>query len=775
MTRLAAILWLLIVVAAGAYLAARVHEGLRFRTDILALLPREERDPAMQSANDAVGDALARHVVLLVGHPDRDSARAGASSIAAALEGSGAVELGASRFSGDRLRQLGERYFPHRGGLLSEDDRRRLLDGKADEIASRALAQVYGVVGMADARLLRADPYLLMPAFLAALPLPMSRLTLDDGMLTVRADGTTWILLAGRVLGDPYNLDVQERVTHALDTAMTAADAAHPGIGLLRLGAVFYARAGGEQALHESSMIGIASVIGSVVLVLAVFRSLTPLWLNLLAVAVGVVVTSAVCLLVFGELHVAALLFGVSLIGIAIDYGLQYCAELFAPDYAPPRERLRRVLTGITVGVLSVTIGYLTLLAAPFPGLHQIGAFAAVGLLASWTTVVLWLPALDRSQRPTHGAALLAAASRALSFWREPRRRPLRLSVFAAIAVAGGLGLLRVHADDDVRHMQSLSPTLVAEQDRLQALTGIGATSQFFLIRAADEETALEREEALSERLRPLVREGALQGFQSPAQFVPSAARQRDNRALVRDRLFGDTFADYLRRLNLDAPPIAPDADAAPLRLADVLDANGPLGFLSSLVLDTGNGATHVVILDGVKRRDAVASAADGLDDVRFVDPAGQFSALIGKYRVRGVMLLAASAALMAPLLLWRYGLRGGALVMVPTLVAVMLAPAARALFGAPFTFFDAMALVLVLSIGIDYAVFLAETDATRAPVTLLAVALAAATTLMSFGLLSLSSASAVHAFGTTMLIGVLTAVALAPLATGVGKARRRS
>jgi predicted exporter len=772
MTRIAALLWLIVVAAAGAYLAVRIHDGLRFRTDLMALLPREERDPALQRADDAVTGMLSRQIVVLVGHADRGDARASAAEISRRLTDSGLVRLTTSGFSNDRLKQVGVLYFPYRRGLLSESDRRSLIGGRQGDIAIRALSQVYGLIGMGDARLLRSDPFLLMPAFLADLPLPLSRLSLDDGMLTVRDQGTTWILVAGQIDGDPYALDVQERLARTLDGAIGAQQKMHAGLDVLRLGAVFFARAGGQTAMSEASTIGIASIVGTILLVLAVFRALTPLWLNLLAVAVGVVAALSTCLLIFGELHVAALLFGVSLIGIAIDYGLQYCSELFAPDPAPPRRRLRRVLTGITVGVASATIGYLTLFLAPFPGLHQIAAFAAIGLLASWTTVVLWLPALDRSTPPRHGERILAIAGRFLGAWEALRHGSLRLALLAGIAAVGIAGLSRLYVDDDVRHMQSLAPELVAEQARIQALIGTGSASQFFLVQAPSDEIALQHEEALVERLRPLVRDGALLGFQAPSQYVPSAARQRENRTLVRERLDGPALSEQMRQLRLDGEATEPRDDAPILGLDRALAAGGPLGFLSSFVLDGRDGATHVVVLDGVKRRAAVAAAADGLPGVRFVDPAGQFSALLGKYRARAVILLILSAALMTPLLIWRYGLRNGLRVMTSPALAVILAPAVRSLTGGVFTFFDAMALILVLSIGVDYAVFLAETGGARRRVTLLAVALAAATTLMSFGLLAMSSALAVHSFGATMLIGILLAFLFSPLAIGIERAR---
>jgi predicted exporter len=102
---------------------------------------------------------------------------------------------------------------------------------------------------------------------------------------------------------------------------------------------------------------------------------------------------------------------------------------------------------------------------------------------------------------------------------------------------------------------------------------------------------------------------------------------------------------------------------------------------------------------------------------------------------------------------------------MAPPLLAVLLTPALRAWFGGNFTFFDGMALVLVLSIGVDYSIFLTETSPRRQSVTMLAVVMAAATALLSFGLLAFSSVQAVHTFGSTMLIGILLAFLLSPLA----------
>jgi len=754
MRRLFALLWLVVVVVAAGYLGWRTLHGLAFRTDLMALLPREEQNPALQKANDTVARALSQKLVFLIGHPDRAQARAAAAEVSRRLSNSGLAEVTTGGFGKDQMRQMGATYFPYRQGLLSDGDRQRLLDGEAEDVGMRALSQVFGFVGTTDAKLLRADPFLLTPSFFTNLPLPLSRLNLDDGMLSLSDSGVTWVMVSARLTGEPYALDVQKRLIASLD--LEDLSKTTPQLQVLKLGAVFFAEAGARQALDESSLISLLSILGTIIVVLAAYRALSPLWLSLLVIGTGVGTALAASLWLFGELHVGALLFGVSLIGVAVDYSLQYCTEIFAAP-ASPAERLRRVFAGIGIGTTTTVIGYLTLFLAPFPGLHQIAAFSAVGLVASWLTVVLWLPALDRARPPKHGATMLAWSATFMGFWQGKRR----VTLLIVLALLGLAGAFRLHADDDVRRMQSLSPPLVAEQETIQRLIGSTGGSQFFLVDGPDDETALRREETLVERLRPLVAAKALGGFQAPAQYVPSAARQAENRKLVRERLT-PLIPQQMQQLGLTDIPPQPDPDQPPLTLDKVLQPGGPLGFLSVLVLEPG---LHVVSLDGVALPAEVAAAADGLEGVRFVDPAGQFSALLAKYRQRALALLAVSALLMAPILIWRYGLRGSGQVLLPPLLAVLLAPALRALIGGAFSFFDAMALVLVLSIGVDYAVFCAETTKDRKAVTMLAVMLAACTALLSFGLLALSGVHAVQSFGSTMLLGIFLAFLLAPMA----------
>src|SRR5262245_29573659 len=108
----------------------RLMAGVEFQTDLLALLPQEERDPAVQRAKTHVGQGFGRRIVIAAGHADRAKARAAASSMAQTLRQSGLTETVTDTLDGDALRKTGEIFFPYRFGLVTQADRARLEQGR---------------------------------------------------------------------------------------------------------------------------------------------------------------------------------------------------------------------------------------------------------------------------------------------------------------------------------------------------------------------------------------------------------------------------------------------------------------------------------------------------------------------------------------------------------------------------------------------------------------------------------------------------------------------
>lgn len=763
MMRKGAWLWLLAIAITASYLAFRLATGITLESSILALLPRAERDAAAQSVQDRIAESFSRRVVFLVGDASPAKAATAAHTLSAALERSGLIASLTSKIDPDAQRRMGTAYYPFRAGLLSESDRANLLAGRGSAVVSRAMSVLYGAGGFANSKLIARDPFLLLPAFFLDLPVPKSRFTFEDGVLSVRDGTLTYVLVSADLAGDPFAIKFQKAFDATVSQAVSAMTAQAPDVTVVRTGAVFYAHDSTNEAMQETSVIGLASIIGTLALIFLIFRGLRPIALGFLAIGTGILFALAGTLIIFGQIHTVALLLGVSLIGVSVDYSFQYFCEYFDAAASDPRERLRRVLPGIAVGLATTLIGYCTLLLAPFPGLRQVAAISLIGLIGSVLTVVLWYPLLDRKRGPDPDNRFVTLAAHHWTLWESPALRTARIAIVCACAGAALAGAFFLRADDDVRHLQSLSSDLKRQESRIEKLTGSSSGTQFLLVRGTSEEELLQAEERLTHRLADAERKGALEGYTSIAQFVPSMARQKENRALVRERLIKPYLAGYLSQIGF--PAVIDDGQNARYLTAADLPRTGPLSLLPLLDVTASGHPAHVILLNGVNDAAAVAALVADMPGSRLVSLADDWSRLFGTFRRYAVGLLGLSALLMFPLLWWRYGFPGGLRVLAPSLAAVVLTPPLAALAGITFTFFNAMALVLVLSVGVDYSVFCCETSGARKPVTSLAIALAALSTILSFGMLALSRVFAVHAFGTTMLIGIFLAFLFAPAA----------
>ena len=756
MSRALAVLWLVACIGAAAWL---IHEapalGRRVDTDLFALLPRDARDPLAESAVGAMAAAGERQLIVLVGHADAARAAAAARVVAARLDGAplhpSATEAAAGSFAGY--------YAPHRGGLLAADDRARLgARDAADFYARRALAAAFaplagGVLPWSE------DPFQLYGDWLAAQG-AATRVRPQGDQLAVEADGRSYILLPYELDGSAFARALQRDVTTRLAAAVAAARAAEPDVEIRSAGIVLHAAAAAAAAEREMSLIGAGSTIGALLLVIAVFRGLRPAGLIVLSLATGTLLAAASSFALFPRVHVLTLVFGSSLVGVAVDYGLLALGASLGDDDAVAA-RYRRLLPAMLLALLTTLVGYLALAVTPFAGLVQMAVFSAAGICGAWLTVVLWFPWLaPRTIAESPASRRIGAA---LAAW--PRLGARGWPVVAVVAVIAVAGLARLRADDDVRALVRPDPSLLRDQLAIGRVLDLPSPAQFFLVEGADAEATLAATERLVAVLDGFVAGHRLTGTESVTRWVPSAARQDADRRLVRDALLppGGALARVAAQTGLDpvraaAPWQAPQPVALDAWLADPVSA--PFRYLWLGRVPDGGTAT-LVLLKGLHDADTgralAALAGPGL---RYVDKPAQISQLFYRQRELLGVMLAAGYVLAAGLLWLRYR-AGSWRVLAPTAVASLLVLAVHGLVGLPVQLLTLVSLLLLLGMGVDYGIFLRERpDDGRMFV---AICLSAASTLLSFGLLAFSATPALRAFGIATLLGVVFVWLIAP------------
>jgi predicted exporter len=181
---------------------------------------------------------------------------------------------------------------------------------------------------------------------------------------------------------------------------------------------------------------------------------------------------------------------------------------------------------------------------------------------------------------------------------------------------------------------------------------------------------------------------------------------------------------------------------------------------------DAHDGAASLVLPQGDVPSATLRGAAANLPGVTLVDKPASISDLFGRYRRYASVWLLAAIVLIVPVFAWRYGLRDVPRVLAPPVFGIALTLAMLGYLHQPLTLFHWMALMLVLGVGANYAVFLREGEphvVHRPGAMYASVLLSAITALLSFGLLALSSMPALRDFGLTLLLGIGFTALLVP------------
>ncbi len=739
-----------------------VQPRLRVETDLLALLPRSAADQRTASAVDAFSERLARKVVFLVGATDPAAASAAAHVFADTLSQSGVFRAVRERI-GEDLQASVSFYLDHRARLLSPRDQAMLEAGGGEKFYRSALLALYTPAGLMHPIAGSLDPLGLGADYLLEQLPATGNAQLRGSQLAVTEKGQTYVLVSAETDGSPFAGDVQDRAEAALTTATRAARAAAPGeITLLQSGALQHATVAARRAQHEVALFGTIATLAVLALMLVLFRDWRAPVLGLIAISAGAAAGISATHFAFGELHLVALVFGSSLIGVAIDYSMHFYADQFrAPRSWVPTDALAHVGRPILLSIGATVLGYMGLLLLPFPGLKQMALISIAGLIVACACVFLIFPAAARGtgrDLPRWCAQLIAAIEQSGHYLAKPRTR-LIVGVLALVFLA--VGLARVQFRDDIRTLQMVTPRLAQVERRVSELLGALSESRYFLVSGPDAESVLETEEQLAQALRALKQGGAVEAFTAVSNSLPSIRRQEQIQRLLEQKILADDglLPRLMQELGFDAAHAAREVEAfrnarTPLQPDEWL-ANPISAAFRDLWLGASDGHYATVIaLAGIHDTDALRAVARTIPGARFVDRVSEISAVLARYRVAVSELLLLAYAAIFGVLAWRYGIRDAVWLSAAPLGATVLTLAFAGIAGLQVNLFAVLGLLLLLALGVDYAIFLREASAARTTA-LLSVSLSALTTMLAFGLLGFSSTPLIRSIGLTLLVGI--------------------
>ncbi|MGF7111993.1 putative exporter [Pseudomonas laurylsulfatiphila] len=754
-------LFLILLLAVLALAGWQWRDGAPLSANLMELVPGTAPDALELRAEQRMQEPLNREMLVLVGHADRQQAVAMAQTLGEQWQASGLFEKVQWTLQAD-LPALRTQLLQGRLAMLSAVDRQLLIEHPDTFIQQRvqALFDPFNGYSLVPSQ----DDWLGLTGRIQNSQPQRGSVQLDigSGTLVADADGKSWVLLRARTTGNAFDMNLPLQVADLLERSRE--QAAQHDVQLLAASGLLYAAHGQQQAAREMTWVGGGATVGILLLLLLAFRR----WRVLLAfvpVLVGMLFGAVACVVLFGHMHVMTLVLGSSLIGVAVDYPLHYLSKSWSlkPWHSWPA--LRLTLPGLTLSLITSGIGYLALAWTPFPALTQIAVFSAAGLLGAYLSAVCLLPALLKgvelrpAQWPLRVCELLLGCREALL---NQVKTPVLLALLIAFCVGG---LLQLNSKNDIRQWISAPQNLTDEARTIARITGYQPTSQFFLIRAVNQQQLLERQTALSERLDQLIGLEKLQGYLSLNQLVSTPNQQQQ----VREAL-NKLPAFWQPLLDIGVPAEALQAELTKLQALPAVDIDaalsGPLAepYRPLWLGPTEDGVAAMVSLQGINNPALLRLQGEDLPGVTLVDRLGELNTVFAATQISAAELKLASCVLIVLVLILPFGLGGALRIVSLPLLAALCSLASLGWLGQPLTLFSLFGLLLVTAISVDYAILMRE-QVGGAAVSLLGTLLAALTTWLSFGLLAVSSTPAVSNFGLSVSLGLVFSFLLAPWA----------
>jgi predicted exporter len=770
-------------IAFAVIVVARAH----YSADLSAFLPAHPT-PTQQLLVDQLRDGPASRLILIAIEQGDAAARARASL--------GLVERlrkdpqFAGVNNGEAIAGQGDRefLFQHRYLLSEAVDAQRFDPAGLRAAIRETIDDLASPAGLLFKSLLPRDPtgeLLNVIDQLARSPTPASR----DGVW-VGSDGARALAVAA-IAAKGSDSDAQSRAIAAIRAAFAAAAAELPQGGAnsvqLRLsGPGVFAVAARARIERAAVRLSLASSILVVTLLLLVYRSLPALGLGLLPVASGALVGIAAVALGFGAVHGVTLGFGITLIGESVDYSIYFFIQSRRAQggAAPARGWQQLWWPTIRLGMLTSVCGFASLLPSGFPGLKQLGLYSISGLIAAALVTRYVLPAL----LPAHFAIrdVTPLGHRAGAVLRSAQRLSGRALLLSGTLLAMLALAVLYHNRQSLwnRELSALSPISPDEQNydaKLRADLGAADVRDLVIVSGPDMESILRGAERAARALRSLIDEAVIDGFESPADYLPSIATQESRRSsLPGAALLRANLSQAVEGLPLRADRLQPFLEdveatrhAALLTPRDLAGTSLSAGF-DALILHQRDRWNALLPLRSARAgaqidlgRVMAALNDNHVDEARVLDLKQESDALYDDYLSQAVHFsLAGFLAVAVLLLVALRSPRRVARVLAPLVLAVLTVAAGLAIAGVHLSILHLVGMLLIVAVGSNYALFFDRQANSEQPgeeaLTLAALLIANASTVIGFGLLSFSQVPVLVALGTTVAPGTFLALLFA-------------
>ena len=814
--------WVFLATALLIGISVVLISRLRLDSDILALLP--ENNPAVQTFRQTLEEfGSLDYLIVAIRIPEGamlDPYESLADQLGARLG-----ELDTLQHVDYKISAMGElikTFLPQSLLFLDPDARSELAEKLTDDRLEGRVKEIRRLLttpqALAMKQLVLLDPLGVTEIFLDRLSGTRAGLSLDLASGYLLSTDRRMLLILAQPLRPAQDVEfgrelvasVEAEVASVVESWGDMDDTGTLPAPEVVLGGRYVIAAGDEALIKRDVTINVVtSMAGVLILFLFAFRRLGLLAYAFVPLASGLVLAFGFSALVFGRLNaassgVAALLIGLGIDFVIVSYG-RYVEE--RRRGADPTTALMTMSgssgRAVVVGGITSAATFYAFGVTEFTGLREMGLLTGTGILLCMAAVLLLLPAMlawseERYQRRDRIPRLFLHGMGSGRVIRGSVRRPwLTLSLAGLISAAALYSAFDLEFEDSVQSMRPKGNPGVEIRDEVAERFGAGF-DQMMLVSTADSlDEVLELADRAALGAAALVEEGVLTGYDSVASMLPPPRRQTESLAWLesarQDVLdparIRATFAATAAAEGLRLDPFLEGLDLftqavereQPIGLEDFAGSREAETLLRRYLRRTSDVWKCVVYLHPpaqIWRREAPPEAvrlAEGLGPGVVLTGANVVSRTLREQVLKDALVAGGLGFVLVALLLWWDYRRilDTLLSLAPLLLGILWMLGAMAALGLPMNFMNIFVTTMIIGIGVDYGVHMlhryrelqAEDDEKLVlgmAETGKAIVLAALSTIVGFGSLSLSHYPGLSSMGGVAILGAIASSVVA-------------
>jgi predicted RND superfamily exporter protein len=440
-----------------------------------------------------------------------------------------------------------DRVIPYSMLILSPEQldavAQKLTDAGIRETVARNRALLQTPQSTAAKKLVRVDPFNLLPIYLEKLQRAGGGLNVDfSSGYYVSSDRRAAIIIARphRAAQDlPYSRAVMEEARGITSRTMSEFAAAHPGVAppVVDYTGGYAIAATDEKIIQQDMMINsITSMVGVLLLYLYAYRRPSAMLYAAAPMTAAIIITFGLGALTYGTLSAASTGFAALLAGLGLDF-----MTVLYERYVDERNRnvdvetavrtlMRHTLPGVIVGALTTAATFYAFLATEFRGMRELGFLTGNGILVFLLCVIFIFPAvLILVEQKRAGKRELRVHALGSGFVvRASLARPKAVIVaWIVIVIVTAIAAKGVRFNDSLQGLRATGNDAVHMQEEVTQRFGQSFDAMMYGVRGTTASDAIAKTSAAMPDLERLANGGTIGSFQSITTFVPAEAQQR--------------------------------------------------------------------------------------------------------------------------------------------------------------------------------------------------------------------------------------------------------